>query len=70
VPVNVPSGVDASSLEQPRVEVHNDPIGPRQRVPGAVAFTDERDPSTRAVAVNGEADDVEGELGRVCAREQ
>jgi len=70
VPVNVPSGVDTSGLEQTRVEVHDDPIGPRQRVPGAVAFTDERDPSTWAVAVNGEADDVEGEPGRVRARER
>ena len=69
MPVDVPSGVDAAGLEAPRVEVHDDPLGPRQRAPGAVAFADGRDPGARAVAVDGEADGVEGEPGGVRARE-
>ena len=69
MPVDVPSGVHAAALEQPRVEVDGDPLGPRQRAPGAVAFADGRDPGAREVAVDGEADGVEGEPARVRARE-
>ena len=70
MPVDVPSGVHAAGLEPPRVEVDDDALGPGQRAPaGAGAVADGRDPGARVVAVDGEADGVEGEPARVRARE-
>ena len=70
MPVDVPSGMHAAGLEPPRVEVDDEPLGPRQRAPaGAGAVADGGDPGAREVAVDGEADGVEGEPAGVRARE-